>query len=725
MKMRGLLVIAGILVFLAGCGKSGGDDKFKFDCSGYVTMDFETISMPDGIEAFTVAEDGTIFCSAADEKLYAYEKDGGEKKELPAASFYGNLCADGDAIYAYDYKQSAIVKLTADGEFSEENVRVIQNGIAFHTIRNMVAVDGRLYVLAIPFTAENAETFPAFGASEFEYFGETVYCVDAQSGQYSTLNLGNVIAEYRTEDGRLFFYGWQEDKYFLCEYDTKKEKMINKLSFDSMKNLFNMIVEGGYLFATDASGKMFSINLETGEKQEWTEGIFAMFGNDLQFYRGNLFVNDAIAKEIKQLLIIGADGGLDEPEQTAADNGNTLEVPPMEWTQRTDRIGVSTSSFSLPFDSDTIKRLTGMRTKKIDTSLDPDAVVTELMAGNSDVDIYIFTGGDPVTQRIKELGLYVPLNDSKIIADHLGRCFDYIEEAATAENGDIWMLPLYEYNIVTWYIPENMEKFHVSTEELSTIDGYLAVLERLQNNMGDYRYYNQAAVFMNMFDIIYDVNYNDYQTKKVNFDTELYRRYADFFWTGWDRYAAAESNHPLFFNVAQQLDGAEHVGGETPDFDRDTVIFKTNYVHEHLCPEFGVGTERYKEFLEGWRAMPFPKLENEQEDNIIYLYYAYVNPYSTRKEAAIEYLEVIASDQAAITQLPIFFREDIGYYEDLYDTSMPAFLDLYEIFKNSAVYYRYSWDLSDEYITDYQRGLITFDEAIERRQKRAVTGLYE
>ena len=65
------------------------------------------------------------------------------------------------------------------------------------------------------------------------------------------------------------------------------------------------------------------------------------------------------------------------------------------------------------------------------------------------------------------------------------------------------------------------------------------------------------------------------------------------------------------------------------------------------------------------------------------------------------------------------------YYEQYYDTSMPVFQDIYEIFKNSDIYCRYSWDSSDEYITEYQRGLISFDEAIERRQKQAVTGLEE
>lgn len=162
--------------------------------------------------------------------------------------------------------------------------------------------------------------------------------------------------------------------------------------------------------------------------------------------------------------------------------------------------------------------------------------------------------------------------------------------------------------------------------------------------------------------------------------------------------------------------------GETPDFDRNTVIFKTVPVSEHL---YDVNEEKIKTLLEGWRVLPFPKLQSDSEQGVVSMQYAFVNPYSQQQDAAVEYLEVIAANQSRIVRTPVFFREDIEYYENLYDTSMPAFQDLYEIFRNSAMDCNFSWDLHDEYITDYQRGLITMDEAIELRQKRALAGLYE
>ncbi|MDE7211772.1 MAG: hypothetical protein K2O03_10065, partial [Lachnospiraceae bacterium] len=216
-----------------------------------------------------------------------------------------------------------------------------------------------------------------------------------------------------------------------------------------------------------------------------------------------------------------------------------------------------------------------------------------------------------------------------------------------------------------------------------------------------------------------------YETGEINFNTELYRHFADFFWTGWDRYGSATANHPLFFKVLQQTVGTVPTLGETPDFDRNCVIFKTISIGDHLVSNVQIGSEKFKELLEGWRVLPFPKLQSESEKEGVALIYAFVNPYSRQQEAATEYLEVVLENQTDIVQQPLFFREDMAYYEQYYDTTAPAFQDLYAIFKNSIVYHGYSWDLSDAYITEYQQGLISFDEAIERRQRSATMGLYE
>ncbi len=322
MKTKKVLLFFMVLALFCGCGNGrSGEKGIEFDRSFYERADFQAISIQEGIESFALNEDGMIFCSGADAKLYVYAKDGGDKEEIPSSSFYGNICVDGKNVYAYDYDQSAIVQLTDNGEISSENIKVIQNSISLHTIRNMVATNGKIYVLAIPFTADNL--------------------------------------------------------------------------------------------------------------------------------------------------------------------------------------------------------------------------------------------------------------------------------------------------------------------------------------------------------------------------------------------------------------------GETPDFNRNSVIFKTIDIGDHLTKMVKVGSNKCNELLEGWRVLPFPKFQSDSEKITVGVTYAFVNPYSKQQEAATEYLEVILENQTNIIERPVFFQEDMEYYEQYYDTSILAFQDIYAIFKDADVFCGHSWDLSTEYITEYQRGLISFDEAIERRQRRAVTGLYE
>ena len=754
MKVRKLLERpAAFVVFVmlfagsifAGCG---GDDKENIagaDRSGYEELDFHAITRPEGMDSFVLRPDGTVLGGGSAGKLYAYAKDGtGQQEVAGSGSPQSFFCMDGEKLYAYDYGKGAVVELTGKpdaGITTLEDVRVVTDAAAFHTIRNMVALDGKVYVLAVPLTKENAEEFYSFGAGEYEDYGVQVYCIDAESGEFQVLGLENVTAEYRSEDGRLFFYGWEEERYYLYEYDVKKEKVAAKITFGSMGNLLNVVVEGGYLFGISASEGLVGIDLKSGEKEILSSGMHAILGNDLQFYRGNLYVNHAAAMQIQRVLVMDANGEIrvfgdglgtgvadgnlgdgQDPDHVPGDKTD-VEAQPTEKPKRKERIAVSALGY-LSFNTQEIQRISGMRTKQIEQSFDLEALVAELMAGNPAVDIYLFPYSWPLTQRIKELGLYEPLNDSEIISGYLGKCFGYIQTAATNDNGDIWMVPVEESCGGTWYIPENMEKFGVSPEELCTLDSYIGVLERIHDKLDGYHYFNNANTFMELCDAQYDAYYNDYETGEINFDTELYRNMAEFFWPNWDRYGSAQANHPLFFKL-EQLIGNVKQTWKTPDFDRDKVIFKTIVMNQHLVSEVQMGSEEFRGLLEGWRVLPFPKFASESEKNLVGLTYAYINPYSKQKAAAIEYLETVLDNQVQLVKAVSFFREDMEYYEPYYNTSLPAFQDIYDIHKNSDVMCGYSWDLYTDYITDYQRGLITFDEAIERRQRKAVTGLYE
>lgn len=705
-------------VLCISCGKK--DDQEVVKQAEYICYDFTSIS-EENIEAFAIQENKKILVSTLEERIFTYDITGTKNGELELPSFYGNLCCDGEQLYAYDYNQSAIMDLSSD------EPRLIENSILFHTIRNMVAVDGKLYVLGIPWNEQNSDTFFSFGAQQYEAFGEQLYCIDTESGQYHTIDLEHITAEYRSESGKLYFYGWQEEQYYLYEYDTNKGKVTRKLHQDDMHNFLSIVVENDYLFGMDSGGGLVAVPLSGGGMEVLAEGCYTFFGNDLQFSQGNLFLYDLVQKKICRMAFIQEDGSIqlfyekseempDDAQGAAGENNSAVTESP----KRNETIIVSRWGADLEFNTNAIKRLSGLKTRFREQPVDMEVLVTELMAGNEEVDIYILSTACAVSLNCRDYGIYTPLNDSEILSRYLEGCFDQVQAAATAENGDIWMFPLYSYLYLTWYVPENMEKFGLTEENLDTLEHYLNTLEQMQGKLGNYQYYNACNVFESYCDIQYDFVYNDAGHGQVNFRTEAYRSFAEKLWSGWERYQGI-AEHPLFYKREQDYPDGNHMTlGKTLDFERSHVVFKTDYLGNHL-----VETLSRNEALDGWRVMPAPKFADVSEQSASYMYYAVVNPYGKQKEAAIAWLETIAAKRTETLQNPVFYEEDISAYEGEYDTSLPAFQDLYEIAKDTGIWFAYSLDNSDDYILEYQQGKITLDQAIERRQKRAEAGLYE
>lgn len=720
-----------IFLFLPSCGKQNDPPFTSTDRSSYTSYNLSPIQA-EGIESFVVSQEGDVTVSTSNEQLTKYDSYGQTKSELSSnGAFYGNLCYDNEKLYAYDYNTSSIVELTS------EEPRVITNSILFHTIRNMVALDENLYVLAIPFTSENTNGIYGFGKEDFEYYGEQVYCIDTTTGNYRTLSLDNITAEYRSEAGELYFYGWKEDKYSIYKYDPRKQSVSEQLHHDNMGNFLSIVVENERLFGITNQG-LLCINLTTGESEE-LGNWYAMYGNDLQFTKGNLYVNALQQKSVCRVAFLSPEGIiLQDAEnntlpskdmntanpQTPTEDIVSTQVPtdqvPTEFPKRTERISVQTTDKYNLFYTDAIRKLSGMKTKWVETT-DYEVLITEMMAGNPEIDIYILGTDAGLSLSCRDLGIYEPLNSSSLIKDYLDQCFDYVKESALLENGNIWMLPLYAYVDTTWYVPENMEHFRLTEKNLDTVDHYLDTLRSLQGNLGDYRYYNYSDSFIIYCNRQYDFIFNDHAAKKINYRTDVYRNMMKQLWDGWEMYSSYLAENPLFYSVLNDYpEGSHRTVGEGFDYDTDRVIFKTRNAFEWLSNKDPNTT------LTGWRIMGAPCIADASEQQAAPITFALVNPYSKQKEAAIAYLEAVISNPETTIINPVFFKKGMENYADQYDISLPAFQDLYHIYENLGVYYGHLMVETDSsHILEYQQGLISFDQAIERVQSIAEAELYE
>ena len=124
--------------------------------------------------------------------------------------------------------------------------------------------------------------------------------------------------------------------------------------------------------------------------------------------------------------------------------------------------------------------------------------------------------------------------------------------------------------------------------------------------------------------------------------------------------------------------------------------------------------------------MGAPRIATASEQQAAAITFALVNPYSRQKDAAIAYLEAVISKPETTMVTPAFFKKGMENYAQQYDISLPAFQDLYHIYETLGVYYGHLMVETDSsHILEYQQGLISFDQAIERVQSIAEAELYE
>lgn len=90
-------------------------------------------------------------------------------------------------------------------------------------------------------------------------------------------------------------------------------------------------------------------------------------------------------------------------------------------------------SFSLPYNC-------GYQMVQRDVS--PDKLALKILAQDKDYDLCLIRSTFPNSKQLKESGCYASLNSVRGIQEYLDLCFPYVKEAATTEDGEIWMLPI-------------------------------------------------------------------------------------------------------------------------------------------------------------------------------------------------------------------------------------------------------------------------------------------
>lgn len=680
------LIISVLTLTLSLTACVTGNDNFPDMNINFIELEFIGIEVTDAeIGGFSVINNSSIAMFKINhEELVStfliYENDT-IVKEQKHDSIFAGLCYDGNMFYTFDSINNTLVTMNTDFQIE----KTLLHDFQFLIINNLCYLDDKLYFLATDNTSDG-----------------TAYSYDLNNNELIELDVKGVIAQSLAPDGNIYYYCYDGKNYTLnlLNNNGKLEKIreMNDTGYIFAFVFYNHT----FVYAGDVAQlrfKDFSDNTDTVKKSD----VFLFYGSDMQIYNGNLIFIDRFENKI-EIIYLG-------DSFIVGNKGAKL------------RIGATSATY-MPYSYYSMNSKVGMNVSIYEYPINGDEIKMKLIAGDKDVDIYILHS-DFYTPAIKNNKIYVPLNDSDILSSYVNDCFDYVRDYFT-DNGNIWGVPLNVDTMVTWYVPENFEKFNLTYDDVKMFDDYMETSKRLKDNTGDYEYFNQVEFLHSYLHKKYDVNYNDFKNDYVNYNTGIYSRFYEMLRNGWVRFTEPYSEHRNFNNPLHYwIKYTDSIGDRARnaprfDFNEDMVIFNTWYAADFS------GVDK-RTSLAGWRAFPAPMLSQEDEKSPINVQYAIINPHSENIGAATEYLEfLIHHRNDYINKDRLFMIEDKSLYPNYYNIDDPCFNDLYDIFKNGAINEPPFW--SNEFqadIDNYQNGLLTIDEVVANLQRKAEMALHE
>jgi hypothetical protein len=716
-----LLIIS--LLIISSCGKSdnnGISEDWNFESLRLGEVEADEMFSLDGenVRWFTLSDNGDVIAVTENHSLARFNRNGDLIEKYDNAGVLSNLYYSNNKIYAYDVLLENLIAY----DLETKTQISISEKFDFNIIeiKDLIALDDMVLVLLVPVHScddcENHFDWGRVDENGYTDFGELLYKIDLSTGKVSNLEIHNIISIYRNTMGNIFYYAYKDNNFNLYHYDitTGQNRIVSNMN--DVGYLFAFIYEGNNFTYINSELSLLNKNISEQTIDLLESNVFTASGSNVWFYAGHMvylqlsiFVNGSNSNDVTSIYI----GYLYQTEDSIVNDGGI--------SSKTERLTISAWQHYPVINTSFLRSITGISGIIQNPPLDSMVFLTEIMAGNENVDIYIINSGGYVTNKLIEMGFYVPLNESEIIYNYVNNSFDYILDYSK-NTGEIWGIPLSSDASAIIYVPENFNKFELTYDNVKLWEDYIITLENLKITGEVLHAFGNSAEIL-FFDLYfqYGFTYNDFQNKYVNFRTDIFRNLFSLL----DGYRLFEGeNHPLFkqnfdFRFMRE-NGIDGFYSNYPEH----VIFKSDRISNFLNP-YEPNIEGYS--LSDWRVFPSPRISENVEKNDVLVYYVVINPNSRNIDAAKTYLEAIAENphNAIQSEVQNFTQRDISFYEGTYDISLSVFQDIFNLFKNGIIVFNPNHNLSNQFVDDYQRGRRTLEETIDMLQREYEMALNE
>ncbi len=487
----------------------------------------------------------------------------------------------------------------------------------------------------------------------WSYDGTVVYSLDPKDGTVEKTDVDFPSAIAASPAGKLIIYAADENGLYFTEGTDGKKQYSNLGTITAISGTDE---NGGFVFCSNSI--IDTLNYSgVGENGAYSEIIpqVSTLQNGVK-YRGGFtfFINTQNGQRIERIR-----------NSAFIKKSNTIRIiSPSYIAENPFGCGYSIKSEQLTADEFALSVL----------SLD------------SNYDLCMLSSKEEVSENLRNKGTYYPLNDIPGIQEYLDRCFPYVRETATADNGEIWMLPIALNINAIMYNEASCAELGIDFSSPLTVEKYrenIDIAYSSEKRTG----YDSHAYLINTNFIMQLLRGNS------GFDTPDFRSRAEYLKENFNYIKGEDCFKPIGSAINFSL---EEYGFGDPD---DFLFSMRDYSKDQLYYSAG----------KNMRISPMPSVTDDGR-SIAVCTYLCVNPTSNNLEAACEYIEALIQHLNGDNSSVLF--------ADSFPQDNTAQKDLYGIYSNAAIEFNIPFEV---FRTDYERYLadeITLDEFISEAERK-------
>lgn len=667
--MRTKLVFTVIVLYLccilSGCDKT--ETKQAATAEQNTRFDYHI----ENVIAFK-EKDGNIWVSTEGTSLIScYDENGKRINELDLGEGEHtslNIC--GEDLIAFTYTEHAPYITQYDMGTGELVTNELPTDITGAI--SMAVTEDEIYL--IYWREDYDEELESEETDDYVYMGEHAVRIDRKTYQITDLEIDHVIALNQISDDEIVYYAHDDiDGYYFSVYDCKTHDFGEKVYNDALQYTFGFAVntEDNTILSTDfATRRLVMTTMEqSGSKAEFLDRIVVLTGNDIQYERGNCYVLNGLTKDIVRVDC-----------KEALENNNEL-------------VFYRTMSMEEPYGCGY-----SIRTEM----LGEEEFALSVMAGNTSYDMCMMDTGETKAAEIREKGAFYPLNDVPGVKEYLENCHDYIKDAATNENGEIWMLPIAVDIPFLLYNADTCEENGIQMDSVISYAELLEAADHLYENptLRDWYSLNGYQIQQDMID-----QYNEEWVRKgekVEYDTREFKTICELM----KEHSASDDESLHTWVLGESLYAA----------DLECYFEQQIFALKHYYEIAGYDELPYTML----RAKQLPGINDSQIVHYGTCTCLSVNPNSGNLESTLQYISAYCRYMMG--------REDTYLLKDHKNVPYEGTQlseDLYSIYENGGITFEFPEEIFWDTYYLYQNGEADFTEMAEELRRKVSMYLYE